>query len=380
MRYLRDHERSRGGPDRLGRTRRMVRPGAIAAALALTVSVATVSAASGAAGAAQTFLGGVTTMQHGRVDGARRRATSTRTGSRWSRPASDGWSRATCWSATSTTGSNLQGTGTTIVEVSPGGVRTVFARIDRARMAAARACGGVGLTTALAVFAAGWVVVGSLPTTDGTAATATAGLPVRARQLRARSRSVIHDKMINGPWDMTAVDHGTGPCCSSPTSSTARSRPAGKVVNRGTVVRIDALPRHDDHAPRVLGETIIGSGFAERTDPGALVVGPTGVALAGDRDALRRRHRRQPDRRDPRRARPPAQCARRCRRHRQRRPHEPARPRRSRPTATSSPSTPGRQHRRNDPTRHPGRDEDPSTAAAHPPVPVPSSASPSRPT
>lgn len=35
--------------------------------------------------------------------------------------------------------------------------------------------GGVGLTTALAVLPHGWVVVGSLPTTDGTAATAQAG-------------------------------------------------------------------------------------------------------------------------------------------------------------------------------------------------------------
>ena len=29
-------------------------------------------------------------------------------------------------------------------------------------------------------------------------------------------------------------------------------------------------------------ETVIGSGFPERTDPAALVVGPTGVGLAGD--------------------------------------------------------------------------------------------------
>src|SRR6185437_3596034 len=45
---------------------------------------------------------------------------------------------------------NLQGTGTTIVEISPGGSRHQFARIDAAHLPGA--CpGGVGLTTALVV-------------------------------------------------------------------------------------------------------------------------------------------------------------------------------------------------------------------------------------
>src|SRR5215471_620112 len=45
-------------------------------------------------------------------------------------------------------GANLQGTGTTIVQVSPSGVRTLFAHVDAARLPGP--CpGGVGLTTAL---------------------------------------------------------------------------------------------------------------------------------------------------------------------------------------------------------------------------------------
>ena len=31
--------------------------------------------------------------------------------------------------------------------------------------------------------------------------------------------------------------------------------------------------------PRLLGSTVIGSGFGERTDPNALVIGPTGVGI-----------------------------------------------------------------------------------------------------
>jgi hypothetical protein len=56
---------------------------------------------------------------------------------------------------------NAQGTGTTVVEISPGGHRSVFARI-----AASQVPGGVGLTTALVALRAGWVIVGNLPTAD----------------------------------------------------------------------------------------------------------------------------------------------------------------------------------------------------------------------
>src|SRR5664279_1688349 len=70
--------------------------------------------------------------------------------------------------------SNLQGTGTTITQVSPTGKASLFATVDPAHLPGA--CpGGVGLTTALSVLSSGWVIVGSLPTSDGTAATAKAG-------------------------------------------------------------------------------------------------------------------------------------------------------------------------------------------------------------
>jgi hypothetical protein len=59
--------------------------------------------------------------------------------------------------------------------------------------------GGVGLTTALVVLQAGWVVVGSLPTTDGTPASAQAGcLPVLDSQ--GLVVETITNLLINGPW------------------------------------------------------------------------------------------------------------------------------------------------------------------------------------
>jgi hypothetical protein len=52
----------------------------------------------------------------------------------------------------------------------------------------------------------------------------------------------------------------------------------GKVVHRGTVVRIVlSVPRSG--APRVLSNRVIARVFAEHTDPNALVIGPTGVGL-----------------------------------------------------------------------------------------------------
>jgi hypothetical protein len=70
--------------------------------------------------------------------------------------------------------SNEQGTGTTIMQISPGGTVSQFAQINASNLHGT-CTGGVGLTTALVALRAGWVIVGSLPTTDGTTATAQAG-------------------------------------------------------------------------------------------------------------------------------------------------------------------------------------------------------------
>jgi sugar lactone lactonase YvrE len=174
---------------------------------------------------------------------------------------------------------NQQGTGTTIVEISPDGTQTVFARIDP-KSEAAQDCGGVGLTTALSVLRKGWVIVGSLPTTNGMSPTATAGC-LFVLDRHGHVARVIRGGDINGPWDMTTLDQGKSAVLFVTNVLNGTVAGNGAVVNHGSVVRI-RLSFSDDHAPRVRSERIIGSGFAERTDPNALVVGPTGVALAPD--------------------------------------------------------------------------------------------------
>jgi hypothetical protein len=102
---------------------------------------------------------------------------------------------------------NLQGTGTTIVQIAPDGTSSLFAQID-ANNLPGPCPGGVGLTTALAVLRTGWVIVGSLPTTDGTSATAQAGC-LLVLDNEGTVAETFYGSLINGPWDMTALDSGS---------------------------------------------------------------------------------------------------------------------------------------------------------------------------
>jgi hypothetical protein len=140
--------------------------------------------------------------------------------------------------------------------------------------------GGVGLTTALVVLRAGWVIVGSLPTTDGTAATAQAGCLLVLNNQGAVVETIT-DAMINGPWDMTALDQDATASLFITNVLNGTVAANGAVVWAGSVVRID-VAQSATIMPAVQSMTVIGSGFAERTDPAALVIGPTGVALAPD--------------------------------------------------------------------------------------------------
>jgi hypothetical protein len=175
---------------------------------------------------------------------------------------------------------NLQGTGTTIVQISPKGVRTLFAQINANRLPGS--CpGGVGLTTALSVLKRGWVIVGSLPTSNGMAATAKAGC-LLVLDSRGTVVKTFSGSPLNGPWDMTALDNGSDASLFVTNVLNGTVAANGKVVNQGTVVRIKLnVPMQGSGKPSVASMTIIGSGFPERTDPAALVIGPTGVGLRG---------------------------------------------------------------------------------------------------
>lgn len=178
---------------------------------------------------------------------------------------------------------NQQGTGTTIVEVSPGGHQSLFAQINAAHLAGA--CpGGVGLTTALTILNGGWVVVGSLPTNAGNPTSSKAGCLIVLNS-RGHVVETFHGQGINGPWDMTSVNFGRVAelFVTNVLNGTvaANSKQLDTQVDKGTVLRL-VVTTPDYGLPRLLNVTTIGSGFAEELDPAALVIGPTGAGLGGN--------------------------------------------------------------------------------------------------
>ncbi len=159
---------------------------------------------------------------------------------------------------------NLQGTGTTIVDISPSGANTLFFQ----------GSAGLGLSTALGLLREGLVVVGNFPSTDGTCATATSG------SLLVLNRSgnlvdTLQNAKINGPWDMAIHEDG--------------GRAQLFVTNAlpgkgGTVVRLDLKVWGGGVA--VESATQIASGFRNDCNSTAFVVGPTGLVYDAEKDTL----------------------------------------------------------------------------------------------
>jgi hypothetical protein len=177
---------------------------------------------------------------------------------------------------------NVQGTGTTIVDVAPDGAVSVFAEINATTLPGS--CpGGVGLTTALVVLQQGWVIVGSLPTANG--ALSGSGCLIVLDSL-GKVVETFYGSLINGPWDMTAFDgeHAAKLFVSNVLNGVLNN-PAvianNTVVHQGTVTRLN-LKVSATAMPVLESITVIAAGFPERTDPAALIIGPTGVALRAD--------------------------------------------------------------------------------------------------
>lgn len=172
--------------------------------------------------------------------------------------------------------SNLQGTGTTIVRVNNDASPTLFFQGES----------GIGLTTALGVLKGGLVLVGNLPSTDGSG-TCTAesgpgqnvgqGGVLVIDQHGQMVEQLTSASLLNGPWDMTVENEG--------------QRSLVFVANAlsGTVTRLNlrvAGGQGKGHRLVVESETQIASGYMHRCDPAAFVVGPTGLALNERTDTL----------------------------------------------------------------------------------------------
>src|SRR5579863_863929 len=175
--------------------------------------------------------------------------------------------------------SNNQGTGTTIDEITTTGHLSLFASLDAKTLPGA--CpGGVGLTTALAALPDGYVVVGSLPTTNGQSATAKAGCLI-VLDSSGHAVKTIAGPQIAGPWDMTSVTRGSVTTLFVSMALNGGAAKGVHTIDNSTVLRI-RLSSAAGKAPTVIDQRVIANGIPWRDDKAALVIGPTGVALGAN--------------------------------------------------------------------------------------------------
>jgi hypothetical protein len=177
---------------------------------------------------------------------------------------------------------NVQGTGTTIVQVSPAGKTSVFANVSA--LPSGQACpGGIGLTTALGILPGGWVVVGSLPTTNGGVLP---GLNPAGCLVVLNDQGTVAETITNadiaGPWDLAVKSSATSAevFVSNALGGNVSTHDGVPVTGNCTVVRLD-LALSPGAPPKLTSSTVIGTGFPWEANKAALVLAPTGLALGG---------------------------------------------------------------------------------------------------
>ena len=165
--------------------------------------------------------------------------------------------------------SNLEGTGTTIVDIKPNGAQSLFFQGPSAP-------GQVGLSTALGILQRGFVIVGNVPGTydsQGNLVSVGQGsLTILDRN--GKVVTTISDSLfLDGPWDLTVNDQGS------------QAQVFVSNVLNGVVTRIDlSIPKSGD--PIIESLTRIGSGYLHSIEPAVLAVGPTGLAYNPKNDTL----------------------------------------------------------------------------------------------
>ncbi|HEX5227142.1 MAG TPA: hypothetical protein VFW44_05505 [Bryobacteraceae bacterium] len=175
--------------------------------------------------------------------------------------------------------SGTQGTGTTIVRITPDGKQSTFFQ----------GTPPLGLTTALGVLKAGFVLVGNVPTTSSGMAEQGSLLVIDGR---GKLAATLTDPMLlDGPWDLAVNDLGN-----------FAQIFVSNVLN-GTVTRLNVRLGEEGKGERgndrgnsgdkgskgefqVLSKTQIAQGYAFAPNDAAVVVGPTGLAYSPFGDVL----------------------------------------------------------------------------------------------
>lgn len=162
---------------------------------------------------------------------------------------------------------NLQGTGTTIVQITPQGQTSLFFTSSQA--------GQTGLSAALGILSNGIVIAGYLPSTDGTYQTAQAGGLLFIDRRGTLLGTLANPKLFDGPWGMAINDHGDG-----------FAQVFVSNVENGSITRLDLSYSPTGESITTLAATTIGSSFPFSGDAAAFEVGPSGLAYDANHDVL----------------------------------------------------------------------------------------------
>jgi hypothetical protein len=149
---------------------------------------------------------------------------------------------------------NVQGTGTTIQKIFLNGTSKTWFQAPK----------GFGLTDAIGVLTAGFVFVGSVPTTDGTAATIKQGSVLVLNRYGKEIANLKNSKLLDGPWGMAVNDHGDN------------AQVFISNVLNGTITRLNVVIKNGK--PDITSAVRIAQGYKTEPNAAAVVLGPTGLA------------------------------------------------------------------------------------------------------
>jgi DNA-binding beta-propeller fold protein YncE len=162
---------------------------------------------------------------------------------------------------------NLQGEGTTIIQLTP---RGPLAPPNNAEVFFTSSL--PGLSTALGVLRAGFVLVGNVPTTDGSFATIGQGALQVIDKHGHWLQSWTDPVFLDGPWDLALDDDGL------------RVHVFVSNVLNGTVSRLDVAV--ESGGLKLKKKTTIAIGYTHIPNMAALILGPTGLAYDEGSDTL----------------------------------------------------------------------------------------------
>jgi hypothetical protein len=158
-----------------------------------------------------------------------------------------------------------QGTGTTIVSVTPDGQQTTFFQ----------GTAPLGLTTALNALRNGVVIVGNVPANSKGKPEQGSLIVLDSNGNQLNGSPLVDPTFLDGPWDSTVVESSLG---------TNSAVVFVSCVNNGTVTRLELT--FSGGSVAIKSKVTIATGYKHENNKTAFVLGPTGLAYDRTSDTL----------------------------------------------------------------------------------------------